>query len=81
MPRAYAPSNASSIRHMQCTDGRTDGLTENHLTQVHIFPFRNAHARTKNATKWSEGDAPDGLSKTDREIWVARAILATKETA
>ncbi len=28
-----------------------------------------------------QGDAPDGLSKTDREIWVARAILATKETA
>ena len=47
MPRAYAPSNATSIREWQCTDGRTDGLTENRLAQVHIFHLRNARARTK----------------------------------
>ena len=53
MPGAYARSNAPSIRDAQCTDGRTDGLTQNPLTLRRSLAFRNAHAHT---TKSANGE-------------------------
>ena len=81
MPRAYARSNAPSIRDAQCTDGRTDGLTQNPLTLRRSLAFRNAHAHT---TKSANGEKSDTCTtRHQRRMWAAAQIAGdrAKESA